>query len=81
MDAKPVQVPMDKLPKEALENLIRELLLREAGNDDPGLEVDQTSINQVTRAIRMGEYHIVFDPNTETVCLMKAADWLAIDQP
>jgi len=66
----PIEVPMDSLPKESLEGIIKDFILREGtdyGDTDYSLE---DKIKQVKDAITNKKAHIFFDPNSETCTII-----------
>lgn len=66
----PIEVPIEKLSADALENIVREFILRE-GTDYGAFEMQhETKIKQVHTQIKNGDVRIVYDPNTESVTLM-----------
>lgn len=66
----PIEVPLEKISLDALENIMREFILREA-TDYGAVEIQhETKLKQVHAQIKKGDVKIVFDPNTESVTLM-----------
>lgn len=71
----PIEVPKDLLSDDALENIIKEFILRE-GTDYGVAEVTlEKKFEQVERQIDKGDIKIVFDQNSESVTLMTLNDW------
>jgi uncharacterized protein YheU (UPF0270 family) len=65
----PVEIPIDKISPEALDNIVREFILRE-GTDYGAVEISlETKLKQVHAQIKKGDVKIIFDPNTESVTL------------
>jgi len=66
----PIVVPYTELSPEALRGVIEAFVLREGteyGERDVSLE---DKVSQVTRQLRRGEAHIVFDPETESIDIL-----------
>ncbi|AHI04990.1 hypothetical protein BDW_02410 [Bdellovibrio bacteriovorus W] len=71
----PIEVPKDLLSDDALENIIKEFILRE-GTDYGVSEITfDKKFEQVERQIDKGDIKIVFDQNSESVTLMTLNDW------
>jgi len=67
----PIEILTEQLEEETLTNLIHEFILRE-GTDYGAQEVTlDTKVNQVRRQIDKKEVQIFFDPNSETVNLVR----------
>lgn len=67
----PVQVPHAELSEETLRSVIESFVLRE-GTDygDREFSLEQ-KVSHVMRQLERGEAHIVFDPNTESVGIVR----------
>jgi uncharacterized protein YheU (UPF0270 family) len=71
----PVEIPVDRLSSVALEGLIDAFILRE-GTDYGAVEIShETKQLQVRRQLDKGHVKIVFDPDSESVTLLKLEDW------
>lgn len=63
-------IPWEKLSKEALENLIREFVLRE-GTDYGTIEQSlETKEKQIRKQLESGAVFVVFDPKEETASIL-----------
>lgn len=72
----PIEVPMDKLSEDVVQSLIEEFILRE-GTDYGANEVSlEKKKEQVSKQLENEDIKIVFDPNTESVTLMTAHQFL-----
>lgn len=71
----PVEIPMARLRDDVLDALVDAFVLRE-GTDYGMVEAaHETKREQVRRQIEKGHAKIIFDPNTESVTVMSAAEW------
>jgi uncharacterized protein len=67
----PVQVPHAELSAETLRNVIESFVLRE-GTDYGEREFSlEQKVAHVLRQLERGEAHILFDPNTESVGIVR----------
>jgi uncharacterized protein len=65
--AEPVVIPYAELSEDALRGVLESFVLREGTEyGERDFSLDQ-KVAQVTRQLRRGEAHIVFDPQTETI--------------
>jgi uncharacterized protein len=65
--AEPLEIPYTELSEEALRGVLESFVLREGTEyGERDFSLDQ-KVAQVTRQLRRGEAHIVFDPQTETI--------------
>lgn len=68
----PVIIPYTEVSADALQGLLESFVLRE-GTDYGEKELPlERKVNDVLRQLERGEAHIVFDPNTETVDIVRA---------
>jgi len=71
----PIEIPLERISAEAIEALIDAFILRE-GTDYGKYEVDHgTKHQQVRTQIENERVKIVFDPDSESVTLLKVDDW------
>lgn len=67
----PIEVPMDKLGSEILTRIIEEFVLRE-GTDYGSSEVSlETKVGQVYKQLEKGDVKIFFEPESESVTLVR----------
>ncbi|MBC7458403.1 MAG: YheU family protein [Bdellovibrionaceae bacterium] len=71
-----MEVPIDKLSPEIIQSLIEEFILRE-GTDYGAVEASlEKKKEQVSKQLENEDIKIVFDPNTESVTLMTAHQFI-----
>lgn len=71
----PVEVPFSRLSSETLDALIEAFILRE-GTDYGAREVShEAKCAQVRQAVQRGEVRVVFDPDSQSINLLKPRDW------
>lgn len=67
----PIEIPLDCLENETLRRIVEEFVLRE-GTDYGAHEVRlQTKITQVLKQLGKGDVKLFFDPESESVTLVK----------
>ena len=68
----PVEIPIEALSEDALNGLIEEFVTRD-GTDYGFQEVSlDTKIQQVMRALRCGDAHILFDEDSQSAQIFKS---------
>lgn len=69
-----MRIPYEKLSSEALVALIESFILRE-GTDYGSQEVAlETKVEQIHRQLVSGEVQIVFDPESESISIVRPQD-------
>jgi uncharacterized protein YheU (UPF0270 family) len=72
--AEPIFVPYTELSDDALRGVLESFVLREGTEyGERDVSLDQ-KVAQVTRQLQRGEAQIVFDPESETIDIVVAAD-------
>lgn len=72
----PIEVPKEALSPDALHGIIESFILREGtdyGREEVGFG---TKYEQIERQLDRGDVKIVFDPESETVGIVKKTEWL-----
>lgn len=71
----PIEVPADQLSESAMAGVIENFILRE-GTDYGAVEASyDTKAAQILRQIKRGEIRLIFDQESETVSLLREADF------
>lgn len=72
----PIEIPIDRLDEETLRRIVEEFVLREG--TDYGLEEVRldTKISQVMKQVTQGDVRVFFDPESESVTLLKTKNTL-----
>lgn len=69
--AEPIEIPLDRLDDETLRRIIEEFVLRE-GTDYGVSEISfETKVTQVRKQLVKGDVSLFFDPESESVTLLK----------
>lgn len=72
----PIEIPLDRLDEETLRRIVEEFVLRE-GTDYGAQEIQlETKIQQVMKQLEKGDVRIFFDPESESVTLLKTKNTL-----
>lgn len=70
-DARPVRVPHEQIGADTLARLVESFVLRE-GTDYGEREVTlEHKVADVVRQLDRGEAHVVYDPQTESVAIVR----------
>jgi uncharacterized protein len=74
--AEPIEVPIERLDDETLRRIVEEFVLRE-GTDYGAQEIQlETKIGQVMKQLEKGDVKVFFDPESESVTLLKTKNRL-----
>ena len=73
--APPVQIPVDLLSADALDALIEAFILREGTDYGENEVAHQTKHRQVRDQLASDDVKIIFDPDSETVTLLRSEEW------
>lgn len=70
--AEPVEIPITSLDRETLTDIVEQFILRE-GTDYGAVEVSLAAkVAQILKQLDKGDTKLYFDPETESVTLLKA---------
>lgn len=71
----PIEIPIDQISEQAFHAIVESFVLRE-GTDYGLVEVSfDKKVAQVLKQIQKNEVKIVFDPNTESVTLLRKEEF------
>lgn len=70
----PIRVPFDELAPETLQAVIESFVLREGTDYGERETALDTKVAQVMSQLQHGDAHVVFDPATETVTIVRTRD-------
>ena len=74
----PIEIPLEAVSPDALVGIIDNFVTRE-GTDYGANEVGhEAKLERVRKQLERGDVKIVFDPDSESVNLMTAADWAKV---
>lgn len=69
---KPVEIPVSSIDRETLTDIVEQFVLRE-GTDYGAVEVTLSKkVEQILKQLDKGDTKLYFDPETESVTLIKA---------
>lgn len=70
----PIRVPFAELAPETLQAVIESFVLREGTDYGERETAFDTKVAQVMAQLQRGDAHVVFDPATETVTIVRTRD-------
>jgi uncharacterized protein YheU (UPF0270 family) len=72
MNAQPIEIPYFELSAEALRGVVESFVLREGTDYGARQHSIDEKVEQVMEQLRRGEAQIFFDPDTESVTIVRA---------